>query len=175
MQSAPANMPAMTVVSFPAGFTPAERTFVAAGSMRTRFSISSDNPARSASISAGASPANDTRLASSNSAAARDHTSGSFTASAFWYGTDSWTRHPRSSRARRHFQFITTPRTSANPKPVHGLRIRGGLGAPLVAVENQIDLRVTALHADTVDAAAVGQRPRPCGRHGRRVLLRPDV
>ena len=36
----------------------------------------------------GANPANDTRLASSNTAVARDHASGNFTSSAFWYGTD---------------------------------------------------------------------------------------
>jgi hypothetical protein len=43
----------------------------------------SDKPARSARPSTGASPAHDTRRSSSNNAVARDHTSGSFTTSAF--------------------------------------------------------------------------------------------
>jgi hypothetical protein len=83
MPSAPAAIPAMIEVSFPTGFAPADSTFVAAGSIHTRSSISSDRPARSASASSGANPANDTRLASSNTASARNHGSGSFTSSAF--------------------------------------------------------------------------------------------
>jgi hypothetical protein len=75
----------MIEVSFPAGFAPADLTLVAVGSIFTRSLISSDSPARSASANSGASPANDTRLASSNRAAARNHASGSFTSSAFWY------------------------------------------------------------------------------------------
>jgi hypothetical protein len=66
MQSAPHAIPAMIDVSFPAGFTPADRTFVAYGSIRTRSPIKSDSPARSANASTGANPADDTRFASTN-------------------------------------------------------------------------------------------------------------
>ena len=75
--------------------------------------LQADSPAPSANVSTGARPAYDTRLASSKVAVARDHTSGSFTSSAFWYGIGSGFEHPRSSRARRHFQLITTPRIGA--------------------------------------------------------------
>ena len=81
MHSAPAAIPAMIDVSFPAGFTPAAATRVQR--KRTRSPISSDKPARSASTITGASPANDTRFASSKIGVAPAHTSGSFTISAF--------------------------------------------------------------------------------------------
>jgi hypothetical protein len=72
---------ARTQVSFPAGFTPAEATAVAVND--TRSLINSDRPARSASAITGTSPAHDTRFSSSKTGVARDHTSGSFTISAF--------------------------------------------------------------------------------------------
>jgi hypothetical protein len=81
MLSAPAAIPAMIEVSFPAGFTPADLTLDDLN--RTRCSISADNPARSASPITGTRPANDTRCSSSNTGVARNHTSGSFTLSAF--------------------------------------------------------------------------------------------
>jgi len=52
MLSAPAAIPAITEVSFPAGFTPADLTFAVRNT--TRSEISSDNPARSANASTGA-------------------------------------------------------------------------------------------------------------------------
>ena len=60
MLSAPAAIPAMIEVSFPAGFTPAEATRVVPSS--TRSAISSDSPACSANAITGTSPAHDTRL-----------------------------------------------------------------------------------------------------------------
>ena len=60
----------MTVVSFPAGFTPAERTRVPPSD--TFSSISSDNPARSANAMIGTRPACDTNASSSNRTVARD-------------------------------------------------------------------------------------------------------
>src|SRR6266508_1842599 len=86
MLSAPAAIPATIEVILPAGFTPADLTFVACNT--TRSSISSDKPARSANPITGASPANDTRRSSSKIGMARDHASGSFTISAFWLGPD---------------------------------------------------------------------------------------
>jgi hypothetical protein len=55
MLSAPAAIPAMTEVSFPAGFAPAAFTLVARNP--TRSAISPDRPARSANASTGAIPA----------------------------------------------------------------------------------------------------------------------
>jgi len=95
MQSAPAAIPAMTEVSLPAGFTPADLTFVVLNV--TRSPISSDRPARSASAITGTSPAHDTRCSSSNSSVARDHASGSFTLSAFWLGPNQDVDTPDSS------------------------------------------------------------------------------
>jgi hypothetical protein len=81
MLSAPAAIPAMIEVSFPAGLTPADLTAV---ERSTTFSpISSESPACSARPITGASPAHDTRRSSSNTGVARDHASGSFTSSAF--------------------------------------------------------------------------------------------
>ena len=84
----------MIEVSFPTGFAPADLTFVASESIWTCSPISSDRPARSANAITGASPANDTRLASSNTAAARDHASGSFTFSAFRCKNDQGLDNP---------------------------------------------------------------------------------
>ena len=81
MQSAPAAIPAMIEVSFPAGFTPAEATLDVLN--LTRSAISSGRPARSANPITGTRPAHDTRCSSSKTGAARDHPSGSFTPSAF--------------------------------------------------------------------------------------------
>ena len=81
MKSTPAAIPAMTEVSFPAGFTPAERTVVVLN--LTRSPINSERPARSASAITGTSPAHDTSEPSSNSDVARDQPSGGFTISAF--------------------------------------------------------------------------------------------
>lgn len=71
MLSAPAAIPAMIEVSFPAGFTPAEATRVEAS--LTRSATSSDSPACSANAITGTSPAHDTRCSSSNSGVAVDH------------------------------------------------------------------------------------------------------
>lgn len=71
MLSAPAAIPAMIVVIFPAGFTPAEATRTQ--SSRTFASISSDRPVCSARAITGASPAHDTRFSSSNTGVAVDH------------------------------------------------------------------------------------------------------
>jgi hypothetical protein len=76
----------MIEVSFPAGFTPADRTVVAPNS--TRSLINSDRPVRSAKPSTGTNPAHDTSDSSSKTGVARDHPSGSFTNSAFWLVTD---------------------------------------------------------------------------------------
>jgi hypothetical protein len=95
MLSAPAAIPAMIEVIFPAGFTAADLTRVASNA--TRSETSSDSPARSASAITGPSPANDTRLPSSNTGTARDHTSGNFTISAFLLGPDQDFDTPDSS------------------------------------------------------------------------------
>jgi hypothetical protein len=92
MLSAPAVIPATIEVIFPAGFTPADLTLVALN--RTRSASSSDRPVCSARTNTGASPATDTRLASSNTAVARDHESGSFTPSAFRCVTDQGFDNP---------------------------------------------------------------------------------
>jgi hypothetical protein len=83
MLSAPAAIPAMIDVSLPAGFTPAETTRVARGSIATLLAISSDRPARSASPITGTSPAHDTRFSSSKTGTARDQTRDTRTESAF--------------------------------------------------------------------------------------------
>ena len=71
MLSAPAHIPAINEVSFPAGFTPAERTFV--GRNTSFVAISSDSPACFASARPGARPAHDTKSGSLNTAVDRDH------------------------------------------------------------------------------------------------------
>ena len=71
MLSAPAAIPAMIEVSFPTGFTPAERTRQEV--IETFSPISCDSPACSASASTGTSPAHDTRFSSSKTGVARDH------------------------------------------------------------------------------------------------------
>ena len=86
IQSAPAAIPATTVVNFPAGFTPAELTRVAPRS--TFSSISSDSPARSANAITGANPASDTNPPSSKPTVARDQMCDSFTESASRAGKD---------------------------------------------------------------------------------------
>ena len=55
--SAPAAIPAMIEVSFGAGFTPAEATFVFAGSIRTLSVIKVDRPVCSVSAITGTKPA----------------------------------------------------------------------------------------------------------------------
>jgi hypothetical protein len=59
MLSAPAAMPAMIEVSFPAEFTPADLTLEVLN--RTRSAISADNPDRSARAITGTRPAHDTK------------------------------------------------------------------------------------------------------------------
>jgi hypothetical protein len=94
MQSAPHAIPAMIEVNFPTGFAPADLTFVASAAIWTFSPINSDRPARSANANTGASPVYDTRLVSSNRAAARDHASGSFTSSAFRCNDDQGLDNP---------------------------------------------------------------------------------
>ena len=66
MLSAPHIMPAMIVVSFPAGLTAPDRTRVLGRS--TCSPINRERPACSASSSTGTKPAADTRFCSSNTA-----------------------------------------------------------------------------------------------------------
>ena len=73
MLSAPAAIPAMTEVSFPAGFTPADATRGGSDANVTRSEMSPDSPACSASAITRTSPAHDTKFSSSNSGVALDH------------------------------------------------------------------------------------------------------
>ena len=100
MLSAPAAIPAMIEVSFPAGFTPAEATFDTLN--LTRCPISSDSPARSARAITGTRPAHDTKCSSSNTGVARDHTSGNFTLSAFWTRCNQELHTPDSPNQKAH-------------------------------------------------------------------------
>jgi hypothetical protein len=69
--------------SLPAGFTPADLTRVACGSIATLLAISSDRPARSARPITGTKPAHDTRFCSSKTGLARGQPCDSLTESAF--------------------------------------------------------------------------------------------
>ena len=93
--SAPAAIPATIEVILPAGFAPAEATLVEPTA--TLPETSSERPARSANAITGTRPAHDTRFSSSKIGTARDHTSGSFTLSAFWLGPDQELNTPDSS------------------------------------------------------------------------------
>jgi hypothetical protein len=55
-------------------------------------------------------------LASSNTAAPRDHASGNFTFSAFRRKNDQGLDNPRSSLPEGHFQLITTPQNAIDPR-----------------------------------------------------------
>ena len=101
MLSAPAAIPAMIELSFPAGFTPAEATRVSPSA--TRSAISCDSPACSANAITGTKPASDTRSSSSNSGVALDHGCDRFTSSAFWVSSNQGPQHSRFSCPRRHF------------------------------------------------------------------------
>ena len=118
MQSAPAAIPAMIEVSFPAGFTPAEATLQDLN--LTRCPISSDNPARSANPITGTRPAHDTRCSSSNTGVARDHSSGSFTLSAFCGLV--WIRNSTLPilQAQKAHQRSDPPN---QPLPIHGFEV----------------------------------------------------
>ena len=70
MLTAPAHIPATTLLSLPAGFTPSEPTLV--WPSRTLSRSNSDRPVCSANASTGTSPAQDTKFGSSNKAMARD-------------------------------------------------------------------------------------------------------
>lgn len=79
--AAPVSMPATIVLTFPAGFAPAEDTRVEPNP--TFAATSADRPTRSASAITGTSPPKDTRLSSSKATAGRDHDCDSFSVSAF--------------------------------------------------------------------------------------------
>ncbi len=70
--SAPAAIPAVIELTFPAGFTPAEAT-TRYESSRTLSSSSCDSPVCSARPITGASPAHDARFSSSKTGVAFDH------------------------------------------------------------------------------------------------------
>ena len=94
MLSAPAAIPAMIELSFPAGFTPADATRVSPSA--TRSATSSDSPACSANAITGTSPTYDTRSSSSNSGVALDHACDRFTSSAFSVSSDQDLNTPDS-------------------------------------------------------------------------------
>ena len=125
MQSAPATIPAMIAVSFPAGFAPAEATLDALN--RTRSPISSASPVCSANPITGTRPAHDTRCSSSKTGTARDHRSGSFTSGAFCWMAESGPRHSRFSNHRRHFN-VWTRRDSSYRSTDRGL-VQGSSGS----------------------------------------------
>ena len=127
MLSAPAAIPAMIVVIFPAGFTPAEATRTE--SNETRSLTSWDRPACSASAITGTNPAHDTRFSSSEIGVAVDHAGGSFTISAFWVIEQSGPQHSRFSCPRRHFHTrhaASTHHTHSRPTD-RGLAIGRGV------------------------------------------------
>ena len=86
MQSAPAHIPAISVASFGAGF--ADPDLIRGALMRTFSSSSRANPACSANVITGTSPAHDTRLSSSNTAEPTPNLCDTFTESAFLIWTD---------------------------------------------------------------------------------------
>jgi len=109
MQSAPAAIPAMIEVSFPAGFTPAEATLDVLN--RTRSPISPAKPVRSAKPITGTRPAHETKCTSSKTGtAAPNHPSCIFTASAFCRSVEPGTRHSQFSEHRRHLNVPDPPR-----------------------------------------------------------------
>jgi hypothetical protein len=73
----------MIDVNLPAGFTPADLTRAARGSIWTRSAINSDSPARSARPITATRPAHDTRFSSSKTGVARGQPCDSLTESAF--------------------------------------------------------------------------------------------
>ena len=131
MQSAPPAIPATIAVSFPDGFTPAEATLEVLN--LTRCPVSSDRPVRSAKPITGTRPAHDTRCSSSNTRAARDHRSGSFTPSAFCWLDGSGPRHSRFCNHRRHIN-VQTCRDPDRPPTDRGLARSLVLNAPFPSV-----------------------------------------
>jgi hypothetical protein len=101
MLNAPAAIPAMIEVIFPAGFTAAEATLDVL--IMTLVPISSDRHVCSAKAITGASPAHDTSRSSSNSGADWDQACDNFTESAFRNRADQGPQQSRFSQYRRHF------------------------------------------------------------------------
>lgn len=110
MLSAPAQIPAITLVSLSVGVHPAEATLVVAPSA-TLSAISSESPACSASAITGATRAHDTRLGSSKPTRARVQSWDSRTDSASWVRQDLDFDNPDSlSAAGTLFTFPYPPR-----------------------------------------------------------------
>ena len=113
MLSAPAAIPAMIEVTFPAGFTPAEATrrLTRAGPASAS---SSDSPACSASAITGTRPAHDTRWASSNSGVALTTSEVVSLPVPSRCGRDPEVDTPDSSVPRRHF-YLCSPHANTSP------------------------------------------------------------
>ena len=114
MQSAPAAIPAMTAVSFPAGFAPADATLDVLNT--TLSAISSTKRVCSANPITGTKPAHETRRSSSKTGTARDQPSCSFTFGAFCSLIRSGTRHSRFSKHRRHLNVHDPPNLLSDPR-----------------------------------------------------------
>ena len=118
MLSAPHIMPAMIVVSFPAGLTAPEATRVLGRS--TCSSISSERPVCSASSSTGTNPAADTRFCSSNTADPTVNLCDDCTENAFPNAGQTRPQQSLLSQFRRHFHCSHADRQRPT---VHGFRL----------------------------------------------------
>ena len=111
MLSAPAHIPAISVVSFGVGF--ADPDLILGSMMRTFSERSCPSPVCSANRITGTSPANDTRLSSSNTADSAANLCETCTGSAFPNRTDCCLRTPIIPVQRALSSF----RHPVNPSP----------------------------------------------------------
>lgn len=102
MLSAPHIMPAMIVVSFPAGLTAPEATRVLGST--TCSPINRERPVCSASSMIGTKPAADTRFRSSNTADPIVNVCDDCTENAFQNSGQTRPQQPQLSKFRRHFR-----------------------------------------------------------------------
>lgn len=135
MPSAPAHLPAITLVSLPAGLHPAEGTRVTPNP--TFSSISFYNRACSADAITGASPAHDTRFGSSKLTRARDHSWDSTHRECPVALVGAGLPQSRFFQPSRHFLYFPLSATPVPRMIVHGSKLgAAGPTAPDLGEQN---------------------------------------
>jgi len=124
MLSAPAHIPAISVLSFGAGF--ADPDLILGTAIRTFSERSCASPVCSANRITGTNPAHDTRLSSSNTADSAANLCETCTGSAF----PNWTRLLRENTNHPSSEGTFLIPTPTKTKSVRGFRLRGTSGRP---------------------------------------------
>ena len=151
MLSAPAHMPAITVVSFGAGLADPDLILGTAMSILSANSVGS--PVWAASVITGTSPAHDTRWSSSNTADAGVNLCDTCTGSAFPHWSDCCVGTPiiPAQRALSSFQHTRSPAISPRIEAksvevcvVSSRRVRKGPGRRPLSAKRQQFLKLLA-------------------------------